>query len=326
MDTELKSWKSFDEQLALLESLSLLVGNRAKALDYLQRIGYYRLSGYWYPFRQFAADSTPEHPKRSHVFFSGNRFEDVVNLYVFDKKLRLLALDALERIEMAVRVDIAHLLGEKCPNAHEKPEYLHKNFTRKQGNNPSRYEKWFSKHQDLIKRSEKQPFIKHHQEKYGGSLPIWVACEIWDFGTMSKLFSGMQHLDQIRIAKKYGLTEVKHLKKWLESLNSIRNIAAHHGRLWNTEISPPVNFSENFPEDAQWRSLGEKQNHCFPYFCMMQKMLNIICPNSAWGSRLVTLIKDEFPKVANNTIGLKDMGIPDNLLDHWSCMFTSNTP
>lgn len=70
-------------------------------------------------------------PVRLDEFVPGSRFEDVVKLYVFDKKLRLLAMDALERIEMAVRVDVAYLLGKRDPCAYENPDCLDGNFTKK---------------------------------------------------------------------------------------------------------------------------------------------------------------------------------------------------
>jgi abortive infection bacteriophage resistance protein len=77
------------------------------------------------------ASAQAQRPVRRDTFVAGSRFEDVVRLYVFDKKLRLLALDALERIEMAVRVDVAHLLGKRDACAHEHLDCLHGNFARR---------------------------------------------------------------------------------------------------------------------------------------------------------------------------------------------------
>jgi abortive infection bacteriophage resistance protein len=136
MTKQLKPWQSFQDHLENLVDHGLLVDNPKAALNYLQRIGYYRLSGYWYPMRVTDKNrSTPDNPVRSSHFIPGSHFEDAVRLYVFDKKLRLLALDALERIEMALRVDIAHLLGKLDPLAHENPSWLnssclHGNFTK----------------------------------------------------------------------------------------------------------------------------------------------------------------------------------------------------
>lgn len=96
-----KPWISFEDQLQLLKARGMQVDDDAAALDYLERIGYYRLSGYWYPMRQIDKEESDlqKAPVRSDRFLPESRFEDAVRLYVFDKKLRLLALDALERIE-----------------------------------------------------------------------------------------------------------------------------------------------------------------------------------------------------------------------------------
>lgn len=111
-----KPWQSYEEQLDLLISRGLVVTDRAKALEYLRRIGYYRLSGYWFPFRELSEPlilldehgRKPAKKQRKETrialddFRPGATFEDAVRLYVFDKKLRLLAMDALERIEIAL--------------------------------------------------------------------------------------------------------------------------------------------------------------------------------------------------------------------------------
>lgn len=130
---DLKPWKTMADQLALLKSRGLQVDDETAALDYLARIGYYRLSGYWYPLREIdkAESAAQNKPIRTDNFIANSHFEDVVKLYVFDKRLRLLALDALERIEMAIRVDVAHLLGEQDTCAHENPACLHGNFAKK---------------------------------------------------------------------------------------------------------------------------------------------------------------------------------------------------
>lgn len=120
-----KPYLTFEQQLDLLKSRGLEVTNDNTALEYLRRLGYYRLTGYWYPCRKLIPaekqQSKPIRPRRSDEFMIGSRFQDIVALYVFDKKLRLLILDAIERIEVAFRVDIAYLLGEKDPFAYTNP-------------------------------------------------------------------------------------------------------------------------------------------------------------------------------------------------------------
>lgn len=140
----IKPWLSIGDQLVQLKSRGMQVSDDVKAADYLERIGYYRLSGYWYDFRQRGAPFCPfdaetgRKPKKVHIerpvqdeFKPGTRFHDAVDLYVFDKKLRLLALDALERIEVALRVDLSHRLGQKDAFAYLKPDLFHESFANK---------------------------------------------------------------------------------------------------------------------------------------------------------------------------------------------------
>lgn len=238
----LKTWMSFADQLVQLEQRGMVVDDRPAALDYLERIGYYRLSGYWYPMRAIdkVASAARRQAVRLDTFMPGSRLEDVVRLYVFDKRLRLLALDALERIEMAVRVDVAHLLGQRDPLAHENPACLHGNFAKKhitRGPDQGRtqHQVWLLKYQTLLHRARKESFVQHHRQQYG-AMPIWAAIELWDFGLLSKLFAGMQFADQHTIAAMYGAPDGQAFAQWLRSLNFIRNVSAHHSRLWNLNV------------------------------------------------------------------------------------------
>ncbi len=286
-----KVWKSYNEQLTLLRSRGLIINDDKKTLGYLKTIGYYRLSGYLYSFRQ----KDPNVPKsRLSNFVENSCFDDVRRLYVFDKKLRQLALDALERIEIALRTHIAYTLGRHHPVAHKNPAYFDDGFNHQQ---------WLANHQKLLNRQSTASFVKHHFERYD-DLPIWAASEVWDFGSMSKLYKGMLINDKDRIAKIYHLKHGKHLQSHLHAFNFIRNIAAHHGRLWNR----PIVFQANLGglRDKEWKQLDAK--HAFVYFCLMKRMLDVICPESTWGERFLSLL-NEFPKVDNNTIHIEQMGV-----------------
>lgn len=307
--SKLKPWKTFEEQLEILQKRGMQVDNELAALSYLERIGYYRLSGYWYGLRQIdkVASELQKTPIRLDTFKAGSRFEDVVKLYVFDKNLRLLALDALERIEMAVRVDVAHLLGEKDSAAHLNPECLHSNFSKKvisKGKNQGQteYAVWLEKYNAQLHRARREPFVQHHKTNYSNKLPIWVAIEVWDFGSLSRLFDGMQYADKNRIAHKYALKEGKVLAQWLRSLNFIRNVSAHHSRLWN------INVLELSPRPNEWPAM--KNTRPFMYFAMMAQLLAVICPNSSWSSRLVELLRS-YPAPANGALKLEDFGVCD---------------
>ena len=123
----LKSWLSLDQQLDQLQARGLHVSDRDKALSCIQRIGYYRLSGYWFAFRErsmLCCELSGPHSGKPQDkgqlltldnFKPGASFQNAVDLYVFDKELRLLATDALERVEIALRVDVSHTLGGGGP-------------------------------------------------------------------------------------------------------------------------------------------------------------------------------------------------------------------
>jgi len=305
-----KPWKGFEEQLEILKSRGMLVGDETKALDYLGRIGYYRLSGYWYSFRKHELTDLGQNQLgyiRHNDFMENSYFEDAVKLYVFDKKLRLLALDALERIELSVRVDVAHLLGEKDVYAHENAVNFYRDFATviRRRSGKTNHQEWLDSYKKNLNRSKKLPFVKHYLDKYG-RLPIWVSTEIWDFGMLSKLFSGMNRIDQDVIAQKYGAVDGVAFETWLRGLNFVRNVSAHHSLLWNSNI---LERASPIRENAQLSKL--RTERAFIYFCIMQKLLTVICPNSSWGERFIGLM-DDFPDIQCKAVSLADFDLAED--------------
>ncbi|MCF6221736.1 MAG: Abi family protein [Robiginitomaculum sp.] len=300
MHESAKKWKSIDEQVAILRGRGMIIDDEAQAAHFLGRVGYYRLSGYWYPFRAFNDDKT-----RSDKFLKGSRFADVIALYLFDRKLRLLALDAIERIELAIQVEIAHLLGQRDTFAHENPDELHGEFAKKprRGGHTNHYY-WLEGYHALVKRSRRKPFVAHNLDTYG-RLPIWVAIEVFDFGTLSKLYAGMKINDKITIERQFGLNEGKHLQTWLRGLNFIRNTAAHQSRLWNCNMLERAHIPGN---KLQLNQLVNSRP--FLYFCIMQTIMQVVCPDSNWGKRFTDLMGN-FPNVDNGAVKLSDMGVID---------------
>lgn len=304
-----KPWTSYQEQLDILKKRDLKVNDEAKALHYLERIGYYRLSGYWYPFRK---NELGDSSKKQDCFRAQSYFEDAVKLYVFDKRLRLLALDAIERIELALRVDVSHLLGEHDVCGHENPALFHGKFSKHvdKKKRMTLHQQWLKNFDRQISRAKNEPFIIHYKNKHQGQLPIWVACEVWDFGGLSHIFAGLKLVDQQIIANKYGEQAAKSdnrntaLQQWMRSLNFIRNVSAHHSRLWNVNILE----RSDLPSNSHWQALDNQKP--FFYFCMMQELLKTICPNSSWGKRLIELLED-FPTPRNQSTSLQAFGIND---------------
>lgn len=112
---------SLREQIELLEKRGMSIPDRKRAAHYLRHIGYYRLSAYWLPFEKPA----PRAAERSHEFIAGTEFEHVLTRYVFDRKLRILLLEALERIEVSIRACWVNSLFSRSKAAMHLPDQWH---------------------------------------------------------------------------------------------------------------------------------------------------------------------------------------------------------
>lgn len=197
------------------------VGDRTTAVSTLKRVNYYRLSGYWYPFR-VASRQGP----RTSDFYPNTRLSDVLALYEFDARLRTATFAALTPIELAIRSSLGHELGRIDPCAHLDVQKL--GATARQ---EDVYGRWRQMLEEEIERS-REDFVEHHRQRYGGLLPVWVAVEVLDWGGLTRLFGFAPRAVQDAVANAYGLTAPQ-LTSWLKSLNIVRNICAHHGRLFN---------------------------------------------------------------------------------------------
>lgn len=236
---------SFAEQVSQLEERGLVGASNFQAE--ISRIGYYRLSAYWHPFRDFDGQ---EFDNREH-FRAGARFDEVLALYQFDTRLRSAVFEAATCLEIAIRVQLGHVMGRRSTFCHLEPEHLDTAAV-------SRYHAPFlSKYYDLQSKS-REDFIPHFKNKYLGSLPIWVATEILQFGSLAELFRLAKYEDRQSIAEEFGPLHADEFASWLRSVVHVRNICAHHGRLWNRAIvvSPKIPSSNRFPELAHLASSG----------------------------------------------------------------------
>jgi abortive infection bacteriophage resistance protein len=313
-----KSYKTPTQQVALLQQRGLDVSDPGLAQACLERIGYYRLSGYWYPFRKSRLGVNPVNgaplidpaTRKQQVivdddFRANSSFRQVMDLYVFDKRLRLILLDAIERIEVALRVDIALLLGQRSPYAHRDPAELDSVFTRR----PSGHQKWLDRLDESFRKSREE-FVTHFKAKYIGQFPpIWIAIELWDFGMLSFLLEGLKPADKTILAQKYGLPRSSLLVSFARNINNVRNICAHHSRLWNRSpadrIAPPrlgeIPGLDHLALDVNAYS------RLYATVAVMQHFLLIINPSTRWSERLCAHLQT-LP--TENNINLTQAGFP----------------
>ncbi len=179
-----KPFLPVDDQLTQLQARGLVVTEPDRAQNYLRHIGYYRLSGYWYPLRQSEAvvDTSGNASTRVlDAFRPGSEFSHIIDLYVFDKKLRVMMVDVLERIEVSLRTNVTLQLGKIDPWAHRDPANFDTRFTTQQkerppktGLRPSQFDEFIRLTDEKTTRS-KEDFVQHFGTKYSDPLPIWVA-------------------------------------------------------------------------------------------------------------------------------------------------------
>jgi abortive infection bacteriophage resistance protein len=311
-----KRYLPIPEQIELLRGRGLSITDLGRAQRCLHRIGYYRLSGYWFPFRhqEIVFDRAGREERRvSDLFRTGTRFQDAMDLYVFDKKLRLLFIDAIERIEVALRVDIALILGTYAALAHRDGANFNAYFSRP---NPDTgitpHCRFLAKLDETMTRS-REDFVISFAQKYDTPMPIWMCIELWDFGTLSTVLSGMKTIHLETLADRYGLPRYKLLVSWTQSINFVRNICAHHGRLWNR---PPVQQPgpTRFGEIPMLDHLAQDeyaQRRLYSVAAALQYLMRTVNPDSSWGSRLAEHLAT-FPAIAG--LSTRHMGFQD----HWS--------
>lgn len=311
-----KPYLSVAQQLQLISSRGMEITDLDKAARCLERIGYYRLSAYWYPFRKtqrtFAVDGSVSVTVLDD-YKDNTSFSSVLGIYVFDKKLRLLVLDALERVEVAIRTNIALHLGQLDKQAHRNPTLFDASFLRPNRFGDVAHTVWLEKFDAAYGRS-KEEFVKHYKRKYVyADFPIWMAVELWDFGMLSHFFAGMRRTDKDTVAGKYGLNG-RQLESWLRSLNVIRNICAHHSRLWNRTLvnQPSLPRNNSLPKLQHVADDTHSLTRLYAALSILKFMLDSINPSSSWGERIKEHFAD-FPDVQH--LSLRHAGFPEDWLE-----------
>lgn len=275
-------------QIALLRSRGLIVSDEARAKHYLKFIGYYRLAGYALPFQ------INHNQDGSHQFVANTNFEDVLDLYIFDRKLRLLVTDELERIEVAFRSELSQSMSEAFgPHWYTQEDlflikYNHGSFIEH-----LKKDIGF----DSSKSAVRQRFIDHYFTKYCEPKlpPSWMIFEILSFGTVSQVFKNLLREHQKRVSSSFGL-DGSVLASWMHSITYLRNLTAHHQRLWNRSYTiKPI-------AAKQYLSEMEDTGRFYAQAIIIQIILKIVSPNNSWGSNLSKLFS-EHPKINISQLG-----------------------
>ncbi|GIG29575.1 Abi family protein [Cellulomonas marina] len=288
-----------------LRSRGLVVPDQDRALRYLQAIGYYRLSPYLIPFQVRQGD---------HTLRPGTSFDDVLRLYVFDRRLRLLVMDGLERVEVAVRANLTDtmaLIGG--PHWYVEPQ-------------------WFSatkEHEGLLAAVRRQcddqsgrraetpsdvvvhpSALEHYLTHYGEPElpPSWVMVELLTIGQLERVVRNLrERAHRTAVAAGLGIKEPL-LASWLRTFTRVRNVCAHHGRLWNVGLGvypklPAARDVAWLHDRDELSAHPERAQRLYPALVAIQSVLSTVSPGSSWSSRLVELVR-EHPEVPLQGMGM----------------------
>lgn len=271
---------SIHDQISLLKSRGLEIQNPDEAAHYLRFIGYYRLSGYGLPLSLKSGNGT-------HQFKPGATFENILNLYRFDRELRLLVMDAIERVEVAFRTGVSNAMAEKWgphwflgnnvfDRSSDQVEFGRKIAEETGAANP---QKQCTRGRDV--------FIEHYFKKYGDPPlpPTWMVAEVLSISAWSKCFSWLRREDRKRIAASF-LQPPEVLESWIHSVCYVRNLCAHHSRLWNREFTIRPMIAKAFSEELSDNS------RFFAQAFVINVLLKVVSPDSKWWDRLLNHIRD----------------------------------
>lgn len=306
-----KPYLSVAQQVELLRSRGMLISDTPRAEACLHRIGYYRLSGYAYPFRHREIRKNLDGSEAEHLYETFRPYTDfsaIMELYVFDKRLRLLFLDAIERVEVSLRVEVALILGTRGAFSYRDPDTFNRYFSTSCLDAITPHTKFIQKLDEAYRRSREE-FAEHFRLKYSSDLPIWMSIELWDFGTLATVLSGMKSTDLDKLSFLYDLPKRRFLLSWAQSINFVRNICAHHGRLWNRPlVQQPSPSSPGEIRVLEHLARDEfAQRRLYAVAAVLQYLMRFVHPSSTWGDRLHSHL-DTIPESPH--ISLRHMGFP----------------
>lgn len=294
---EPKQFKTYEQQLTLLEQRGMSIGDHALAQDLLRQFSYYRLSGYWHPMRRF----DPETGQSLDVFRDGASFELTYSLYLFDEQLRHVVAGELAKIELSMRSLLGHELGRIDPFIHLNSDLLGAPARQVRGRyGLTRHETWLKKYEGALAAS-REDFVAHHKRKYDGKLPIWAAVEIMDWGMLSHLYGMAPGRARNPVADDCGL-RAPQLESWLKCLNILRNYSAHHARTFNKvfDIKPRLS------NDPRLAIAKGHENRVFTQLTLIQYLHRVL------GLSPATALPEQLTKFpVNDVVPFSRIGAPE---------------
>lgn len=289
--------------------------------DYIRSIGYYRLSGYFKPF------------KTGNSFKDGTNYQQIIDLYTFDKELRLMSLHALKTIE----INLKAVLSDTLSLAYESDWYVQPDLfdssRKKQGivdeyhcidgnieivpvkKDINLYRALLDGIQENVNRNNGKEYLVHLRTKYDkmDAVPSWMMMQCISFGKLSKLFGLLKSAERRDVSRLFGAINPDAFPSWLESFVVLRNLSAHHERAWNWKFPGGLSFPSREKHRFVTKIYGVENHpdneHILYYYGVSACILKVLekiahTEYTAFKSQFWTLVK-------KYGVDVSAMGFPD---------------
>lgn len=288
-----KSALTVGQQLAQLRKRGLTIADPLLAKHFLENVSYYRLAGYWW---------TLQSDQKRHRFRRGATFQQVIDRYNFDRELRLIILDMIERLEIGLRTKmIYHFSLSYGTHWFEDVNLIQ---------NPADWAYNLKRIKKETKKSN-EVYLRKYFKKYVTDTrnpPCWMSLEIVSLGTLSKMFENLKARlpEKDLIAKEFGLPDQTFLENWIHGIAVTRNIAAHHSRLFQRTLPIKPVLPKALPGKWIDTTSIDKRSVYFQASSMAY-LLQSISPNNRFALRL-----EELFQKYRATVKFKEVGFPAN--------------
>ena len=277
---------SIPEQIDLLKLDGLSFKDESKAKYTLENISLFRMKSYLMPLREIGQRKFKKHAC----------FEDAYALYKFDSELRKIICSELEKIEVSIRTQLSLIMGDYSGIYwFEKSE----NFR-----NQSRHSGLLSSLKSELCRSDDEAIIGF-QRKYSNLFPpTWITFEISSFGTLSMMYRYLRPGQARRkVARFYGLSDTV-MESWLHAIVYVRNICAHHSRLWNRKLS----INALIPRSPQltFITIPKDTKRVYYVLSIILYFIQTINPKNTFALRFKQLLS------RYSNVDTRAMGFPEN--------------
>jgi len=232
-------------------------------------------------------------PKEQHCFKPNSSFDQVMMLYRFDKKLRLLIFNEIEKIEIAVRSTIVSIGSEMISDPFWMTDL--RNFI-----DAAKFHHTMGLIDTELQRS-REDFIVHFRQTYSDAYPpAWILAEILPFGVITNIFSNI-NVARIKksIASRFGL-QVKPFESWLTIVTLTRNSCCHHARVWNKRNTIRPMLPNRLT--GSWITLPTDALRIYFNLCIIKYFLNIISPGNDMRDKIDALLS-AYPSIDINAMG-----------------------